>query len=136
MYAWPFSAPFPILGANFSARGSLLSILMVFCVFEPNFWWIFMICCLCFLRTRLHFLRQDSAMNRQGSARKRQDSDQQPDCIFWVKILPWIAKVLAETAKILMNFFTYTSTLVECGGLRLGEQNTNCIRAAPLLSEY
>ena len=57
-------------------------------------------------------------------------------CIFWGKILPWIAEVLAETAKILIIFFTSTSTLVECGGLRFSEQNTNCIRGAPLLSAY
>ena len=37
---------------------------------------IFMISWHCFLRTRLHFLRQYSAMNRQGSARNRQNSDQ------------------------------------------------------------
>ena len=30
-------------------------------------------------------------------------------CIFWGKILPWIAEVLAETAKILINFFTNIS---------------------------
>ena len=32
-------------------------------------------------------------------------------CIFWGKILPWIAEVLAETAKILIIFFTYTCLL-------------------------
>ena len=57
-------------------------------------------------------------------------------CILWGNILPWIAKVLPETAKILINFFTYINPRVECGGLRFSEQNTNCIRAAPLLSEY
>ena len=28
-------------------------------------------------------------------------------CIFWGDMLPWIFKVLPETAKILINFFTY-----------------------------
>ena len=46
---------------------------------------------------------------RQDSARTRQES----------------VKVLAETAKGLINFFTYTSarSLVECGGLRVCELN-------------
>ena len=35
------------------------------------------------------------------------------------------AKILTETAKILINLFTYTSarSLVECGGLRVCELN-------------
>ena len=47
-------------------------------------------------------MRQDSGRNRQGSV-----------------------KILAETAKILINFFTYTSArnLVECGGLRAARRN-------------
>ena len=40
-------------------------------------------------------------------------------------ILPSIADDLPKTTKILANFFTYTSAraLVECGGLRVCEQN-------------
>ena len=55
-----------------------------------------------FFASAVHFVRQDSGRDRQESV-----------------------KILAETAKILINFFTYTSArnLVECGGLRVCEQN-------------
>ena len=98
---WPFCAPFSILAANFSARGSFLAILKDFGVSGPIFFWLLTSSWHCCLRTPLHFVKHDSGRNRQESV-----------------------KILAETAKILISFFTHISAKESSGVRRSSRMRT------------